>query len=373
MKYNFHTKNYKSDIYSASAIHLRMTAILLFLMMANLPVLSDPVLLDPSLPIRGSSGYLPSATSHLRLIPSSRLLSSGYGPEDIVLDSIHTPPRLLVSCASRRSEYPVYGEIESIDPVSGSRLVLSRIGEPKGFAFRPHGISLVLSGEFQYLYVISHDDQNGKHPIVQYQVDGNNLVLVRILETKLLVSPNALQAYPDGSLLVCNDAGTRNSMKEKILGQKLGNILFYDGRGNWSIVAAKLAMPAGLTGMGDQVFVSAALENTLFSFRLVDGQLSERKQVCRIKGPDNIRIHNNKLIVTSHSKPIKFILHTRKKSQISPSLVLSIDPKTGKSEQLFYDKGNLISAASVALIFNNQLVIGQIFEPFIYFFDLHNK
>lgn len=45
--------------------------------------------------------------------------------------------------------------------------------------------------------------------------------------------------------------------------------------------------------------------------------------------------------------------------------------KTLISTQLFYDNGKLISAASVALIFNNQLVIGQIFEPYIGLLDIH--
>lgn len=315
-----------------------------------------------SLPAHSSPGH--------PVFPASRILPSGSGPEDIVLDSVHNPPRLLVSCSARRSEYPAYGEIEAIDPVNGTRKVLARIGEPEKLVFRPLGISLVQAGELQYLYAITHDDIRGIHPIIQYQVDRDTLIFVKLLDTKLLVSPNALQVYPDGSLLVCNDAGKRNSMKEKIFRQKKGNILYFDGRGNWSIVADKLGMPAGLTGMGNRIFVSAALENMLYSFQLTDGILTGKQEVCRIKGPDNIRINSNKLLITSHSKPLKFIRHVKNKSQCSPSLVLSVDPLTGFSTRLFYDDGRQISAASVALVFNNQLIIGQIFEPFILLSDL---
>ncbi|MFA5815696.1 MAG: hypothetical protein WC865_08760 [Bacteroidales bacterium] len=102
----------------------------------------------------------------------------------------------------------------------------------------------------------------------------------------------------------------------------------------------------------------------------VYGEIEAINPAKGIKGPDNIRINNGNLIITSHSKPFKFIGHVKDKSQKSPSLVLSVDPHTGKSTRLFYDDGKLISAASVALIFNNQLVIGQIFEPFIWLLDI---
>jgi hypothetical protein len=297
--------------------------------------------------------------------PAIRNWPTGGGPEDMVLDSVHIPPRLLISCSSRREGDPAYGEIESIDPATGSRSVMMRVGEPAGLVFRPHGLSLVGSGELSYLYVITHDDSQGIHPVIQYMVDGDSLIFVRTLDSRLLVSPNALQAYPDGSLFVCNDAGSRGSMKEKIFRQKKGNILFYDGRGNWTIAARELGMPAGLTGLGNRIFVSAALENCLYSFRVDDGQLIDKQIVCKIKGPDNIRIHNGNLITTSHSKPLKFIRHVKDKSNHSPSMVLSVDPQTGRPARLFYDDGRLISAASVAIVLNDQLFIGQIFEPFI--------
>lgn len=336
----------KSNHYVIAVSFIRLTAILLLFSFSHSPLFSSP-------------GSVP-----LRLLPS------GCGPEDIVEDSLHIPPRLLVSCASRRPEYPGYGEIEAIDPVNGNRLAMKRVGEPSGLLFRPHGISLVQTGEIQYLFVITHDDARGIHPIIQFLVDEDNLIFVKLLNSKLLVSPNALQAFPDGSLLVCNDAAERNSMKEKIFKLKKGNILFCDGLGNWRIVADQLGMPAGLTSLGNRIFVSSALENKVYSFNLINGELADKKQVCRVKGPDNIRINRNNLIITSHTKPIKFIQHVKDKSHKSPSLVLAVDAQSGKPTRLFSDDGKLISAASVALIFNNQLIIGQIFEPFIGVIDI---
>jgi arylesterase/paraoxonase len=332
----------KSIHYDRAVNLIKLTALILIL-----PLFS-------ALPTQAQSG---SATF--------RTLTTGYGPEDMVRDTLHSPSRLLVACASRRPEYPVYGEIEAIDPANGSRTILRRTGEPAGLRLNPHGISLIAAGEIQYLYVISHDDAHHSHPVIRYQVDGDTLAFVEVLNSKLLISPNALQAYPDGSLLVCNDAGIRNNRKEQIFKQKRGNILYYDGLGNWTIAAMELGMPAGLTGLGNRIFVSATLENKLYSYLVDNGQLKDKTLVCSIKGPDNIRIDRNRLIVTSHSKILKFIGHARNKSHPSPSMVLSIDPETGQKTRLFYDNGKRISAASVAVISNGQLFIGQIFEPFI--------
>jgi len=354
-----------SNNYANAVSLIRLTALLLLFLFSNSTLCSSPVSPSHNFKVLQSSQFPVSQVL--------RLLSSGYGPEDIVSDTLHNPPRILVSCASRRPEYPFYGEIESIDPVKGSRLVMTRIGEPAGLLFRPHGISLVQAGEMQYLFVITHDDAKGIHPIIQYLLDGNNLVFVKLLSSKLLVSPNALQAFPDGSLLVCNDAAERNSMKEKIFKLKRGNILYCDGHGNWTIVATNLGMPAGLTGIGTRIFVSGTLENKLYSYQFIDGQLTGKKLVCNIKGPDNIRVNNGNLIITSHSKPFKFIGHVKDPSRKSPSLVISVNPRTGKSTRLFYDSGKMISAASVALIFNNQLIIGQIFEPFIGIIDIQKQ
>lgn len=294
-----------------------------------------------------------------------RKIESGYGPEDIVQDTLSGPARLLVSCCSRRNEYPVYGEIESIDPEQGTRRVLKRLGEPAGLVFRPHGISLAIAGEIQYLYCISHDDAKGSHSVIKYQIAADTLEFISIYKSKLLVSPNALQAYADGSFFVCNDAGIRNDMKEKIFRQKKGNILHCDVQGNWSIVASNLGMPAGLAGSGNRLYCSAALENKLYSFEIAESQLTDKQIVSQIKGPDNIRLFNNSLIVTSHPKPLRFIRHVKNKNRLSPSLVLSLDPITGQRVTLFSDDGSQISAGSVGLLFQGQLIIGQIFEPFI--------
>jgi hypothetical protein len=293
------------------------------------------------------------------------LRATGYGPEDLVMDSLNNPPRVLISCAGRRAEYPDYGEIQAYYPESGKLETLKRVHEPAGLVFRPHGISLLTLGPNRYLFVISHDEEARYHPVLRYRVSNDTLFFEKVFHSSLLVSPNALQAYPDGSILVCNDAAKRGSMAEKIFRLKRGNIVRFDGFGNWSVVAAKLGMPAGLAGSGEDLYVCGSLENRLYRFTYKNGELTGKRTLNKIKGGDNIRIYEGFLLTTSHAKPLKFISHVGNREKPSPSLVLKIDTTTGSSTVLYSDNGRIISAASAALIWNRQLIVGQIFEPAI--------
>jgi hypothetical protein len=239
------------------------------------------------------------------------------------------------------------------------------VHEPAGLVFRPHGISLLTLGPNRYLFVISHDEEARYHPVLRYRVSNDTLFFEKVFHSSLLVSPNALQAYPDGSILVCNDAAKRGSMAEKIFRLKRGNIVRFDGFGNWSVVAAKLGMPAGLAGSGEDLYVCGSLENRLYRFTYKNGELTGKRTLNKIKGGDNIRIYEGFLLTTSHAKPLKFISHVGNREKPSPSLVLKIDTTTGSSTVLYSDNGRIISAASAALIWNRQLIVGQIFEPAI--------
>ncbi len=312
-----------------------------------------------------SLGLLVLQSYSLTVSLSTGLIHTGYGPEDLVMDSLNNPPRVLISCAGRREEYPAYGEIQAYYPESGRVETLKRVHEPAGMVFRPHGISLLTLDSRRYLFVISHDEEARYHPVFRYRISNDTLFFEKVFHSDLLISPNALQAYPDGSILVCNDAAKRGSMAEKILRLKRGNIVRFDGFGNWTVVAEKLGMPAGMAGSGENLYVCGSLENRLYRFTYKNGELSEKRTLTKIKGGDNIRIYEGFLLTTSHAKPLKFISHVGNREKPSPSLVLKIDTTTGTSSVLYSDNGRIISAASAALIWNRQLIVGQIFEPAI--------
>ena len=141
------------------------------------------------------------------------------GPEDMVLDSSLVNPRLIISCCGRREAHKPYGEMVSLDLVTGEQYVMKRLGEPEGILFRPHGI--YLDGDL--LYVISHEKEPDYHPVLLYRVDGEQLHFVELIHTKLQNSPNALVTGPHGEIYLVNDSGKRGSLWEKALKLKHAN------------------------------------------------------------------------------------------------------------------------------------------------------
>lgn len=296
----------------------------------------------------------------------SRIIETGYGPEDMVIDSTTSAPTLLISCSSRRKEYPEYGEIERFYLGNSSGKVMERIGDPADLVLKPHGISICKEKDGLYhLYVISHNNKKDQHPIIKYIVEENRLIFEKIFKDDLLVSPNAIHAFSDGSFLVCNDAGKRNSMIEKIFRLKHSNIIYFNEKGKGLILADRMGMVAGLFCINDHVYASASLENKIYLFDFKNGKLENKQQFVKIKGPDNIRLHENELIITSHSKPFKFIRHVNNRDKKSPSLIYTIEISNRKMKVIYSNPGELIPAASTAVILDNYLYISQIFEPWI--------
>ncbi|MEA1876640.1 MAG: hypothetical protein U9N86_07225 [Bacteroidota bacterium] len=294
-----------------------------------------------------------------------QVIETGPGPEDLVVDSLTTYPRLLIATSSRRDGMKQYGEIEELKLNNLQHRILERRGEPSGISIGPHGIYLARLNSKVYLYVISHDKKNNSHGIIRYLVKQDYLLFDTVYIHPLLVSPNALTVFDDGSFLACNDATRHGNKTEQILGLKRANIIFYDGKKNYSVVADKLGMPAGINHRGQHVYVSCATENKIYKFRFTEGQLSEKELLCKVKGPDNIRFIDSDILVACHLRMLKFLGHLNDSEKPSPTTIFRINTETGRKEVVYSDAGTNISAGSVAAEYSGKLFIGQVFENFL--------
>ncbi len=296
-------------------------------------------------------------------------ITVGSGPEDMVIDHAGEFPRLLISCSARREGESSFGEIVSYTPATGVVDTLVRIGTPDSLYFQPHGIFLDRESQPQKLYAISHEHDEGFHPVYVWAVHGDTLVFEELVSSELLHSPNALTLGTNRELFVVNDAGKRGSMIEKILKLKRANIvqLSRDTNGEWRgrIVADKLGYPAGINRIGDMLYVGDAIYHRLHVYRISSGQLNPLEPIKGLRGNDNIRVIDGKLYLTGHIKPFKFIRHVKSSQEISPVEVWEIDPATREIKTLFYTDGSLISAGSTAVVLNGKLYISQVFDPFI--------
>jgi len=297
--------------------------------------------------------------------PAKKIVT-GYGPEDFVLDTSAGYKRLLVSCNARRPGQPHLGEIYEVNLQSELSLPLKRTGDPDSLELNPHGISISKTGDATFLYVISHNDKKKRHFIVKYQVLPASLKFEAIYSHPLLVSPNALNANPDGSFWVSNDAGKRGNKMEMLFGLKRSKVVFFDGKGKWSIAADKLAFGNGIVNLGKTAFVATTRQNKLFEYTInPNGKLTNRKTIAKITGQDNLRFDGNSLLVAVHLRPMAFVRHAYHAEKKSPTVIYRINLKDYKKTLVYSDDGTQIIAGSTGLIVDGYLYIAQIFEPFI--------
>lgn len=309
-------------------------------------------------------------------LPSHRI-TVGAGPEDMVLDLTRETPRLLISCAARRDSQQPFGEIVAYTPATGNTDTLTRTGMPDTLFFQPHGIFLDSMSDPPLLYSISHEHDEGFHPVYVWEVGDSTLDFRELISSELLNSPNALTLGPNGELFVVNDAGDRENVMEKIFRLNRANIIRMeknaDGKWEAAVAAEGLGLPAGINRIGTTLYAGDAVNHLLHVYEIIGTELVAQAPVEGLRGNDNIRVIDNKLYTTGHVKPLKFVAHTQSPDKRSPVEVWEYDPAREKLTSLYYTDGTTISAGSTALLLNGTLYISQVFEPFILKVDLSGE
>jgi hypothetical protein len=287
------------------------------------------------------------------------------GPEDMVLDTLHGDPGLIISCCGRREADKPFGEIIHYNLLSGEQQLMLRMNEPAGVLFRPHGICL----DGDLLYVISHEKEPDYHPVLVYRVNGIKLDFVELIHTNHQHSPNALITGPNKEIYLVNDSGKRGSLMEKALKLKRASVekLTKNSDGEWvaEMVADKLGYPAGINRIGDQLYVGDAVLSRIHVYSISPEGLSPVGEIEKLKGNDNIRIYKDQLLTPGHVKPLKFVKHAKNPEKKSPVDVFLVNPATGEHSVLYSTDGSTISGGSTAIIFQKHLYICQVFDPWI--------
>ena len=294
------------------------------------------------------------------------------GTEDVALDSFTGTPRLIVSCAARRTTETYSAGFWALDPESGIADSLERLGEPSDWKPHFHGIDIVkgLDGKTR-LYAISHgvNETDRRNRILIYELGRNVVTLIdSIVNPEILKSPNDVCALPDGTIFWTNDYGSGLGMAWRFIWKcKTSSIGKYE-TGLFSIVAKRLQYANGILPKGNKLYVSTTRGNKLYEYEInPDKTLWNRKILAKhLKGLDNISFAGDHIIVTSHPKFGKFIGNMKDENNISPSRVYSVSLTTGETKIIFEDDGSSVSACSVARVWEGKLWMGQVFNEWVY-------
>lgn len=299
-----------------------------------------------------------------------RKITTGYGPEDLQIDTVTNPnrPRLLIACNTRREYEPAVSEIYAHNLDDSIAYPLSRI-EPKDIHFNPHGLDLVNVRDSLILLVVNHNDSAHEQSIIRYLVKSDTLFFLQKITNPLFASPNAVAGLGNGDFLVSNDAGKRHNFWEMLFRQKKSKVIYCKGN-DCAIAADKICFGNGILVSGETIYEASTLPGAIYKYTLENGKMTNQQTIAKVDGADNLRLHNGELIVAAHLRFGKFLSHMKKAEKKSPTAVYAVNPASGEKRLVYFNDGNVISAASTGLIFRNKLYIAQVFDPYILEVDL---
>lgn len=298
-------------------------------------------------------------------------ITTGYGPEDMVLDESTNPARILISCNTRREYQPLEGEIYALNTADNQVVKLPREGEPEGLTLNPHGIDIeMVDGEW-CLYVISHQSFNDStHAVLKYKIAADKLIFEEIYVHPLLLSPNALTVMPDGSFYVSNDDGGGDAIAEQLFNPLGGTVIYFDSNEHWSKVAEYIRFSNGICALDKKLYLATSRNKGVFEYDIqADGSLTNKKELCNLDGWDNLRVCNGKIIGARHTDQAKFLRHSLSEENISPWAIYEINPENGDYRKLAENDGSIISGVSTGLVYNGKVYVCQIFESYIVVYE----
>lgn len=252
---------------------------------------------------------------------------------------------------------------------------MQRIGDPDTIvAFKPHGMDIRRDGRRTLLYVIIHDpyahQERLENAIIIYEVRQNDLRFVEMLEgAGLLWSPNDLSVLPSGNFYVTNDLHGSMDLYTR---SKSSEVVYYDHDiRQWKVVADDIAFANGILAESDRVYVTAMFDDQILVFpREANGDLGTSEQVVHIKGADNLTKYGDYMLTTAHYDDMAFLNHKDSPDNYAPSVVFRIRPEIYAMDTIFVDDGQMISAASTAMIYRDKLYISQVFDPYLVVCDI---
>ena len=302
--------------------------------------------------------------------PTRRLQVPGLvGVEDITVDGATGVAYL--SATDRRAQaagQPPMGAIFRYD-LRDPNAVPQRISK-EADSFAPHGLSLWRSpaGELE-LYVIDHGE--GQHRVRRYRVGERSLESLQTYDNPLLVSPNDLAVVGSGRFYVSNDhffVAQPWRTLEDYLRLPIGQLVYVD-QGQARVARGGLAYANGVAWHAgrQELFVAALGSNQVRAYRSgADGSLTERARFDADSAVDNIEIGTDGYLwIGAHPKPLAFVGHVEDAVKLSPSQVLRMDPQSGAVSTVYQNLGQEISASSVGVQWQDRLLIGSVFEPFV--------
>ncbi len=243
------------------------------------------------------------------------------------------------------------------------------ISLPAELTLYPHGISLIETGSNEYkLAVINH--VNGNHSVEIFNIRQGTVEYSHTLTDPNLISPNDLVWVDANRFYYSNDHGSTSALgifAENYLGVAKANVGYYDGS-SFKIVAEDMAYPNGLVvdQSGKNLLVASSRKFLIRVFEMqADGGLTFLEDIPTGTGVDNLeRDEEGAIWSGAHPDLMTFSAYAAGKKPVAPSEILKLYVSDQKLKQtiVWLDKGETMSASSVAIPFGDYLFLGNVMD-----------
>lgn len=302
-----------------------------------------------------------------------KAIAAPYGSEDMMVD--YETGLLYISSAARPKldRYAVRGNIHVLD-MNDDAAVITVASQDYDAKFRPHGISLIkLENGNKRLFAVSHP-ADGKSVVEVFDVDGAQLTHVKTV-TGLPDGLNSIVAIDGERFYTTQDGHTRgmSALINGIIGLEYAEVIYYDGK-TAHVAADGFAYSNGIemSDDGKQVFVADTLNRTLAFFNrdIETNTLTKTGDLYMNAGVDNIRRNQDgTFYIGGHPKMFSSFFYMGGRKDIAPSVVFhAVPPKDGKEGELhvvYLEEGELMSATSGAVKYNDKMFVASIVEDHI--------
>ncbi len=251
----------------------------------------------------------------------------------------------------------------------------------------PHGISLHHEPDgTKYLFVVNMGrdahffESVGECTVEIFEYRDDRLYHLEKIESPELTSPNNILAVGPREFYVTIDHGWNSPTGrtlESFLQLPISYVLYYDGE-NFEKAAGRITYANGIAMSpgGETVYVGATVGRRIhvYSRNSETGELTETKQIRLGSGVDNIDVHPDDGSIWACCIPqlLTFMSHSKDHDTLAPVEVIRLLPlKDGSYDirRVYTNDGKEISASSIAVKWEDRLIVGTIYED--YFLDGH--
>jgi len=268
---------------------------------------------------------------------------------------------------------PAQGWIGRLDLQADTLTVEPALIDPPGH-FRPHGLSLFIDEKGQRtLVVINHPvnrDVDAEHIELFTEEEPGRFRHVRTFTDELITRPNDLVAVGPGQYYIANDSPPNSGEQTKLV---------YVDADNARAVADDIRSGGGINVSQDgmTLYVAETGGNAIRVLKRnpADGSVEPMSKINLGTAPDNIDVAaDGSLWIGAHSSLFGLVMHFILGTD-APSQVLRVDlddPTNPAIEEIYYNRGDQISAGSVGVTYGSKLLIGSITAPRILICEMNS-